>query len=79
MKREAYVEFNDFPKPITGSFLTNEQAEQFKNAFKDFVQVIRCKDCIHGGIDSASYPHYWCSPHSEYHEADWYCADGERR
>ena len=40
--------------------------------------VVRCKDCKNGGIDSTSYPHYWCSAHSEYHEADWYCADGER-
>lgn len=40
-------------------------------------QIVRCKDCIHGGIDSASYPHFWCSPHSEYHESDWFCADGE--
>ena len=70
-----YVEFNDFSKPITGSFLTNEQAEQFKNAFKDFVNVIRCKDCIHGEIQG-EFVH--CDAYG-LHKPDWFCADGERR
>ena len=42
-------------------------------------ELVRCEDCKNGGIDSTSYPQYWCSAHSEYHEADYFCADGERR
>lgn len=42
-------------------------------------EIVRCKDCKHGGIDSTSYPHYWCSAHTEYHDGAWYCADGERQ
>ncbi len=74
MKRETYVEFNDFQKPITGSFLTNEQAEQFKNAFNDFVQVIRCKDCRKNCTDNCLL--YWNDINTP---DNWYCADGERK
>ena len=41
--------------------------------------IVRCEDCKQSGIDSTSYPQYWCSAHSEYHKADYFCADGERR
>lgn len=40
-------------------------------------ELIKCKDCKYGGIDSASYPHFWCSAHTEYHEGEYFCADGE--
>lgn len=42
-------------------------------------ELVRCKDCKQSGIDSTSYPHYWCSAHSEYHDGDWFCADGEMK
>lgn len=45
---------------------------------KEQEAVVRCKDCKQSGIDSTSYPQYWCSAHSEYHDAEWFCADGER-
>jgi len=46
---------------------------------KEQEAVVRCKDCKHGGTDSVSYPQYWCSAHSEYHDADWFCADGKKK
>ena len=46
---------------------------------QDQPDVVFCKDCKHGGTDSVSYPQYWCSAHSEYHGADWFCADGEMK
>lgn len=42
-------------------------------------ELIRCKDCKQSGIDSTSYPQYWCSAHTEYHDGNWFCADGEKR
>ena len=42
-------------------------------------ELVKCKDCKHGGIDSVSYPKFWCSAHSEYHDPDWFCADGEKQ
>ena len=42
-------------------------------------ELVRCKNCKHSGIDSTSYPHYWCSALSVYREADWFCSDGERK
>ena len=68
---EYFVKFG-----IKIGFLTPEKAEQL---LKEHPQLVRCKDCKQSGIDFTSYPHYWCSAHSEYHEANWYCADGERR
>lgn len=57
-----------------------EQLKRFVNGFsRDAMPVVRCKDCKHGGIDSTSYPQFWCSAHSEYHKPDWFCADGERK
>ena len=54
--------------------------EQYQKGYADRdAEIVRCKDCKNGGIDSTSYPQYWCSAHSEYHEADYFCADGERR
>lgn len=66
---------DDFPKPITGTFLTNEQAEQFKNVFKDFVQVIRCKDCK---WNSGTAEKPFCMMQSVPRPKDWFCAEGER-
>ena len=37
--------------------------------------VVRCKDCKH----SSGVSDYWCSAHTEWHDGDWFCADGERR
>ena len=42
-------------------------------------RLVRCKDCKQSGIDSTSYPQCWCSAHAEYHDGDWFCADGERK
>ena len=42
-----------------------------------YVMVVRCKDCKQSGIDSTSYPQYWCPAHAEYHDGEWFCADGE--
>lgn len=42
-------------------------------------ELVRCKDCKHSGIDSTSYPQYWCSAHTEYHDDNWFCADGVRK
>ena len=38
---------DSFPPIHTGSFLTKEQAEQFREAFKNVTSVVRCCDCIY--------------------------------
>lgn len=53
---------------------------QYEKGYKDRdTEIVRCQDCEHSSMDSASYPHYWCSAHAEEHEANWFCADGELR
>ena len=44
-----------------------------------FEQVVHCKDCKNGGLDSSGVNGYWCSAHTEWHDGKWFCADGERR
>ena len=44
----------------------------------DVVPVVRCKDCKYGAYDfTANY--YWCKGKGYAYEAEFYCADGERR
>lgn len=51
---------------------------------KDMVEVVRCKDCKFSRIclDVYKLKHvYKCMCHiaEECHDADWFCADGERQ
>ena len=68
------VPFDVIPQIHTGSFLTKEQAEQFKEAFKDLTVVVRCKDCTQNNQ---------CSIQFKFADADnpgeWFCAYGKRR
>lgn len=63
------VSFGSMPQLITESFLTNDQVKKLKDTFKDFIVVVRCKDCKHR-LECD----YWIE-----NGDDWYCADGERR
>ena len=60
---------DQMPQLHTGSFLTKEQAEQFKEAFKNLTVVVRCKDCKYydsfsqecrNGIDGIMTPNFYC-------------------
>ena len=75
------VPFEVIPQIHTGSFLTKEQAEQFKEAFKDLTAVVRCKDCKWGDAvkNAKGEPMVECLGEELLKEPDWYCADGERR
>lgn len=64
--KEAIIQYND---------ATDAYGNHMVISLK---KLIRCKDCKQSGIDSTSYPQYWCSAHSEYHKPDWFCADGEK-
>lgn len=79
-QKEIIVPYDSMPQLHTGSFLTKEQVEQFKDVSKNIIAVIRCKDCIH-------YRYYGLSKetisectidHTENPGGDWFCADGER-
>ena len=67
----------------TGKTLYNDTTcmwlEEAIEHLKEYQKIVKCKDCKHGGIDSVSYPKFWCSAHSEYHDPDWFCADGEKQ
>lgn len=69
-------------------WITVNSEEPKPPTFEDigYVQVVRCKDCKYGfmtengdvkceelGTDDDGYPMVL------YHNADWFCADGERK
>lgn len=74
---------DQMPQLHTGSFLTKEQAEQFKEAFKNLTVVVRCKDCKNGQYEE--WDNGECVDKTIYcdeygiHNPEWFCADGERR
>ena len=46
----------------------------------DLVEVVRCKDCKHSADLSDEYPTnpYYCRENGDFHNGDWFCADGQR-
>ena len=72
-------DFMDGGSSITKAFIMAMVGSNAATPTIDAVPVTRCKDCKQSGIDSTSYPQYWCSAHTEYHDGDWFCADGERK
>ena len=71
------VHFDAIPQIHTGSFLTKEQAEQFKKAFKDMTVVVRCKYCKHQNWVNAETENIVCKVGRGTNPPDWFCADGE--
>lgn len=41
--------------------------------------IVRCRNCKNSGLDSSGTNGYWCSAHTEWHDENWFCADGERK
>lgn len=80
MNENENVPFDSIPQLHTGSFLTKEQAEQFKETFKNLTVVVRCKDCIYWQDNNDGYPHIGCKwREDETPDPDDFCSAGERR
>lgn len=54
--------------------LTFEDAEQILAMLKNQPQIVRCKDCKHWEQSNGH-----CPFNSIFTNAEWFCADGERR
>lgn len=67
---------DQMPQIHTGSFLTKEQAEQFRDTFKNLTVVVRCEDCKNLGYTNS---HWFCKWLNRCVDEDWFCADGERK
>lgn len=47
---------------------------------KEQPEIVRCQNCKHiQGSRGTEYPKYFCCIHREFHEQNWFCADGERK
>lgn len=42
-------------------------------------ELVRCKDCKHSGMGVIGHTQLFCPAHAEYHDPDWYCADGVKK
>ena len=62
-------------------------AEEALAALKEQPEIVRCKDCKHATMTSDGKLCKYCAmdtddfgnPRDVYHDADWFCADGERQ
>lgn len=79
-QKEIIVPYDSTPHLHTGTFLTKEQAEQFKDVFKDLTVVVRCRDCKHCFVEGDNVRYNVCDlNHNKCQPDDWFCADGERK
>lgn len=80
MNENENVPFDQMPQLHTGSFLTKEQAEQFRDTFKNLTVVVRCCDCIYWQDNNDGYPHIGCKwREDETPDPDDFCSAGERK
>ena len=50
---------------------------QYQKGYSDRDEkIVRCKDCIHAQRDTV-FGVIWCDGRT--HDADWFCADGDRK
>lgn len=56
-----------------------EAQDVIQEMFDERSRIVRRKDCKNGGLDSSGTNGYWCSAHTEWHDGDWFCADGKRK
>jgi len=70
-----------------GRIVTEFSPEQFVNSVVNRVDIVKCKDCKHSikkDCDGLILCKYLCTlkstvTHLEEHEANYFCADGERK
>lgn len=63
------IDFSELPQFVGQKERMNQKA--------DMVEVVRCKDCIHLNAPANGVP--FCKHIKKFVDADWFCADGERR
>ena len=61
---------------ITKAFIMAMLGSRAATPTIDAVPVVRCKDCKHGEPGACG---YGVDCDGVWHDADWFCADGERR
>ena len=55
--------------------MTSVRAQYINKVCKDYVKVVRCKDCKFWYKDEYS---HLCAITGDLHPANWFCADGEQ-
>jgi hypothetical protein len=84
---EDVPDFLDGGSSITKAFILAMLATRSVTPTIDAVPVVRCNDCKHATMTSDGKMCKYCEIDTDdfgdqrdvYHDADWFCADGERR
>lgn len=42
-------------------------------------ELVRCRKCNKSCLEEGKINGFWCRKRKEWHDGDWYCADGERK
>ena len=79
--------FLDGGSSITKAFILAMLGSRNATPTIDAVPVVRCKDCKHATMTADGKMCKYCAMDTDdfgdqrdvYHDADWFCADGERR
>ena len=85
--RDIYTEEINTKRPDWCPLKEQENCENCAIAIEDRQPVVRCKDCEHATMTSDGKMCKYCAMDTDdfgdqrevYHNADWFCADGERR
>ena len=86
MDREQYIEV--LSKTVKTAKESNEDypihiglecIEDILQLLKEQKEIVRCKDCKNGGIDQSGIKGVWCPAHAEWHDNNWFCADGKHK
>lgn len=80
---ENVVDKERYDRLLENSTIIADALSKYQSA--DMVEVVRCKDCIHGiptRIDTVTWEfsdERYCNRHRMCHFEDYYCADGKRK
>lgn len=84
-REKVIKEYENYVKRFV-SLTTSDEAEYemheaVLSLLKEQGEIVRCKDCKHGREPIMAYRKgcVWCERVNRHNDADWYCADGERR
>lgn len=80
-------DFMDGGSSITKAFILAMVKTRSVTPTVDAVPVVRCKDCKHATMTSDGKMCKYCAMDTDdfgdqrdvYHDAEWFCADGERK
>lgn len=73
---DAIKEYLRIADKLEHEEITPLEYDELCEPLRNVVEVVRCKDCVHGIKD---FDKFLCEWYQAFHNGDWFCADGERK